>query len=177
MEMTLDEAVKEFNAKPLDSTDETLEHINKVRGYLIMAATELLRRARVHDASKLGPEEKPYFDQAQALKEIEYGSEEYKVSLAKLKPALDHHYANNSHHPEFYGDLGINGMDLFDILEMLFDWKAAGERTKDGNILKSLTVGVTRFKINPQLEQILYNTVARCWGEGRTTIGVTDAQD
>ena len=33
------------------------------------------------------------------LANIEYGSDEYKAELEALKPALDHHYAVNSHHP------------------------------------------------------------------------------
>lgn len=35
-------------------------------------------------------------------------------------------------------DSPVNGMDLLDVLEMLVDWKAAGERHKDGCIYKSL---------------------------------------
>jgi len=31
-----------------------------------------------------------------------YGSEEYKAFLGQMKPALDHHYAVNDHHPEHF---------------------------------------------------------------------------
>ena len=38
----------------------------------------------------------------------------------------------NRHHPEHFGEDGIRGMNLPDVVEMLCDWKAASERTKDG---------------------------------------------
>jgi hypothetical protein len=76
-----------------------------------------------------------------------------------LKPALDHHYANNSHHPQFYKN-GIDGMNLLDLVEMFFDWKAATERTKDGDIRKSIEINSTRFNISPQLVSIFVNTIA-----------------
>ena len=41
-----------------DSTADTLLHIQKVANYLNIAAAELLKRAIVHDASKLKSPEK-----------------------------------------------------------------------------------------------------------------------
>jgi hypothetical protein len=52
----------------------------------------------------------------------------------------------------------LNGMDLFDIFEMFFDWKAACERHNDGNIYKSIAINKERFKISDQLTEILINT-------------------
>ena len=49
----------------------------------------------------------------------------------KFKPAIDHHYANNRHHPEHWPN-GINDMTLMDLIEMLADWKAATARNKNG---------------------------------------------
>ena len=86
-----------------------------------------------------------------------YGSEEYKESLAGLKPALDHHYAHSRHHPEHFSK-GINDMNLVDIMEMLCDWKAAGERQRDGNLLKSIELNAQRFGYDDQLKQIFINT-------------------
>jgi hypothetical protein len=54
---------------------------------------------------------------------------------------------------------GINGMTLFDILEMVCDWKAATERHADGDIRRSLVINGNRFKISEQLSEILENTV------------------
>jgi hypothetical protein len=77
-----------------------------------------------------------------------------------LEVALNHHYANNSHHPQHYEN-GINGFDLFDLMEMFFDWKAATERTKDGNIYSSIEYNKTRFEISEQICQIFKNTAER----------------
>ena len=55
-------------------------------------------------------------------------------------------------------DLGINGMTLLDLIEMLCDWKAAGERHADGSMERSLMVNQERFHIGEQLQSILENT-------------------
>lgn len=142
-----------------DSTSDTLDHIARVRLYLDMAQDNFAHRAAVHDLSKLRDPEKVVFDQVTPeLKELTYGSDEYKKSLAKMKVALDHHYAKNSHHPEHYA-LGVSGMSLFDLLEMLIDWKAASERHKDGDILKSLEINKERFHLSEQVYSVLLATV------------------
>jgi len=142
-----------------DSAADTLKHIQRVAALLGDCATELIRRGQVHDASKLLPPEKDGFDEATPkLKTLVYGSEEYRQSLADLKPALDHHYAANSHHPEHYPD-GVAGMDLFDLVEMVMDWKAASER-QAGAVLK-LDVSFDRFAVEPQLRAIIQNTADR----------------
>lgn len=124
-------------------------------------ATELLRRGKIHDSSKLEDPEKQYFDQVGGrLSKLTYGTDRYRKSLKELKPALDHHYANNSHHPEHYSN-GIDGMDLFDIVEMFCDWKAASERHDDGNFGQSLHVNKMRFNISNQLQNIFENTRRR----------------
>lgn len=144
-----------------NSEADTRKHIARVNELLLHSITELAHRAIEHDASKLSDEEKPYFDEeTPKLNGLEYGRDEFKQSLLRLKPALDHHYANNSHHPEYYED-GINEMDLFDLLEMICDWKAAGERHKGGNILKSIEINAKRFNISEQLVSIFTNHAKR----------------
>lgn len=142
-----------------DCTADTLKHIRRVQQLLGKMSRDLLVRGEVHDDSKLGPEEKPLFDEmTPLLKSLTYGSDEYKASLEKLGGALKHHYANNTHHPEHYAT-GIAGMNVLDVVEMLCDWKAASERTKDGDFVKSVELGIERFKIEPQLASILRNSV------------------
>ena len=192
-----------------DSRADTLAHIDRVQTLIQTAINNLSVRAVKHDMSKLEEPEKSTFDACTAkLKAMAYGSDEYKAALAELKPALDHHYAENSHHPEHYvmwrdpvcgkvfrddevkvsqcygtrerpmrlcpvccanGTImectlephtGIEGMSLFDVLEMLMDWKAATERMKNGgDIRRSLEINRDRFKLSPQLESILANTI------------------
>lgn len=146
-----------------DSTQDTQKHIDRVRELLKIAVNELRNRALNHDASKLQSPEKEYFDKyTPRLASLEFGTPEYTQNVQDLKPALEHHYANNSHHPQFYKD-GINGMDLFDLMEMFFDWKASGERGKPGtgNILKSIEINSERFGISKQLKKILINTAKK----------------
>lgn len=148
-------------AEEYDSTQDTQEHIDKVRVYLYKAQLELMTRGLVHDASKLVSPEKEYFDrETPFLAGLEYNSDAYREGVKRLKPALDHHYANNSHHPQYYGDKGVSGMNLFDLIEMFFDWKASGERTKTGNIYKSIEINKTRKAINmsEQVAEIFANT-------------------
>lgn len=144
-----------------DSKADTLLHIKRVAELLTNAATELIKRANVHDNSKLESPEKELFDEyTPKLKGSTYGSEEYKGFLKELKVALDHHYAFNSHHPEHY-ERGIDEMNLFDVIEMFFDWKAATERHLDGDIYKSIQINKERFKMSEQLAEIFSNTAIK----------------
>lgn len=150
-----------------DSEADTLKHIKRVAELLSFAATELIRRAIVHDNSKLASPEKELFDTyTPLLKDCTYGSDDYKRYLKGLKVALDHHYANNSHHPEHYKN-GVNGFDLFDLIEMAMDWCAAVERHNDGDIFKSLEINTERFQLSNQIVCILHNTFKRMQENGR----------
>jgi hypothetical protein len=145
-----------------DSRIDTLIHIQTVARYLHQVVEDLLARAEHHDASKLQTPEKEAFDIATPkLHGLTYGSEEYRAALREMKPAIEHHYSLNPHHPEFYGHDGIDGMSLVDLIEMLCDWKAATERHDDGDIKASLEHNEERFKIGGQLGMILRNTVDR----------------
>src|SRR5690349_18802217 len=111
-----------------DSRVETYEHIQTVQRILGGVIDQLQQRAMDHDQSKLVAPEVEVFDEfTSKLRDCTYGSEEYKGYLAAMKPALDHHYAANSHHPEHYSN-GIKGMSLLDLIEMLCDWTAATQR-------------------------------------------------
>ncbi len=143
----------------LEANAATQQHINLVRALLRMAAVELLQRGEVHDLSKFSPEEARTFAEfTPKLRGSTYGSEEYAGFLRGMKPALDHHYANNRHHPEHFTD-GIDGMNLFDVLEMFVDWTASTRRHADGDIMKSIEINKKRFGMSDQLVRILQNTV------------------
>jgi len=137
---------------------ETQKHIDKVRKYVRFFTDKLTSRGENHDASKMeSPEVELFAEHTERLSEIEYGSEEYKKELEALKPALEHHYAVNRHHPEHFPN-GINEMNLVDLVELIADWKASSERYNSGNLLKSIEINAKRFNIDDQLTQILLNT-------------------
>lgn len=144
---------------------DTFRHIERVRNLLNKASIELLRRGEKHDQSKLeSPEVELFTEFTPKLSATTYGSEEYNAYKKEMQVALDHHYANNRHHPEFHKN-GINDMTLLDLMEMLVDWKAASERHNDGNILKSIEINGERFEMSKQLIQIFENTAREFFTE------------
>ena len=141
------------------ANNETRKHIARVNELLHTIAKQLLDRGVAHDASKLvSPESETFATYTAKLKDLEYGSDEYKQCLADMDPALQHHYAKNRHHPEHFPE-GVTSMTLIDLVEMLCDWKAASERQNGGNILKSIEHNRARFGIDAQLSSILVSTV------------------
>jgi len=148
-----------------DSWKGTLDHIQNVRLKIYKVVEDLLRRSLLHDMSKLEAPEKEIYDKyTPLLNGMEYGSPVYRETISKMKVGVDHHYTNNRHHPEYFPD-GINAMNLVDLIEMLCDWKAAGERhnLKPIDIFQSIEINAGRFKIDPQLKQILLNTATYLW--------------
>ena len=153
---------------------ETKKHIDRVSNLLMWVKDCIINRAIGHDKSKLSPEELPIFVKyTPKLKGCTYGSGEYKQFLAEMKPALDHHYAKNRHHPEHFrlqvaDDFEffeknkkntICCMNMIDLIEMLCDWLAATERHADGDIYKSIEINQKRFGYSDELKSILINTV------------------
>jgi hypothetical protein len=142
-----------------DCKADVIKHIEAVKKNLKVIVKFLEYRGNFHDISKLrNPELKGFTETTEKLRNVEYGTEEYQKCLDDLKPTLEHHYKNNRHHPEHFEN-GINGMDLLDIIEMFCDWLAATERTKDGDIRKSLTINKKRFTMDDQLYDIFLNTI------------------
>lgn len=138
---------------------ETMRHIEMVRNMIQVAILEMMHRAERHDQSKMQqPEVSLFTEFTPLLRHVTYGSPEYVGFLGQMKPSLTHHYSKNSHHPEHYPE-GVSGMNLFDVLEMLIDWKASGLRHANGSIAHSLDINEKRFGIEPQLMKILRNTV------------------
>lgn len=146
----------------MTSTEKTLRHINRVSELLGQFASEFIKRAALHDRSKFDAEEAGPLAEMDALIErdgnVPFGSHEYEERKKLLGPMLRHHYENNSHHPEHYAN-GVDGMDLFDLVEMFADWKAASERGEQSSI--GVSVGCEKYKISPQLENIMKNTAFR----------------
>lgn len=143
----------------MNARAETYKHIRRVNELVIAVAQMLLDRAVVHDDSKLLPPEADLFEAStEKLGGITYGSAEYQQSLDEIRPAIEHHQQTNRHHPEFHAN-GIRGMNLVDLVELLCDWRAAGERHDNGDIRKSIELNQSRFGYGDELRHILENTV------------------
>lgn len=149
-DLTLEEQATNFH---------TMRHISRVQELLMVCMKNMMDRAVAHDQSKLErPEVELFTEYTPKLAGCTYGSPEYDGLKQAMQPALDHHYANNRHHPEHFKG-GINDMNLLDLIEMFCDWKAASERHNDGNIRKSIEINGNRFNMSPQLIKIFENSV------------------
>lgn len=146
-------------APPVQDGNELLEHAKQVNQRLLKIANTLILRGANHDRSKFSSDEFLAFATlTHKLKDHTYGSPEYIEAFEQLRPALEHHYKHNRHHPKHFEN-GIKGMNLVDITEMFCDWLAATLRQKDGDIRKSLEVDQKRFEFSDDLKQIFLNTV------------------
>lgn len=141
-----------------DYIRDTEKHVRLVQTFLSTLIQELEQRAEQHDASKFEePEKSIFIKHTPALEGISFGSEGYKKHREKVREALTHHYAKNSHHPEHYPD-GVRGMNLVDIVEMFADWMASSIKY-EGDIYESIKVSQERFGFSDELKQIFDNTV------------------
>lgn len=86
-----------------DSAPDTRAHIETVGALMLGLIGKIWARIDDHDKSKLEEPEKSMYDKfTPMLRDLTYGSDEYKACLADMGVALQHHYENNSHHPEHY---------------------------------------------------------------------------
>jgi hypothetical protein len=147
----------------------TREHIERVRRCLALLAPvtdhgeELLERARVHDASKFGPEERiPYVWLTEYHRCRRDGKPfEYPEGVAEqVKMAIRHHVTTNRHHSEFHAD--PNDMSDVDLIEMVCDWTAmAQEFGQDGGSARGWadkTVG-ERVAFNAEKRRFIYQMI------------------
>lgn len=135
------------------------EHRLRFAKYMARFIVALVERSAAHDDTKIDAAElEPYANVIDEFSKYPFGSDEYNQLKASLQGALVHHYANNRHHPEFF-EIGVNGMNLVDLLETLADWKSATQNTGgNGDLLKSIGILSEKYGISPQLTQILINT-------------------
>lgn len=137
---------------------DTNKHRDLVRLYMDRLADTIKDNGERHDQSKLEePELSTFAEYGPKLKETKFPSLEYNKYLKEMNKGLDHHYANNRHHPQHFAD-GISGMNLLDIIEMVCDWVAAGKRMKDSSFEESVEFQAKRFGISDQLRQIILNS-------------------
>jgi hypothetical protein len=144
----------------------TAEHIERVRRCLkAMAAVteysdELMERARHHDASKYGPEERvPYIWLTESHRCRQAGIPfVYPTGMdERVRVAIEHHMKTNRHHPDFHAD--PNCMTDVDVIEMVCDWTAMSQELgQDGGSARGWadkTIG-TRLRFNDERCQFLY---------------------
>lgn len=127
--------------------------------YLSKFCAKLMWRALIHDFSKYGwKESEGFIKTIDQLKDTPYNTPAYHKLMDEIRPSINHHYEKNSHHPEHYKH-GILDMDLLDLVEMFFDWKAATKKHSDGSIMRSIANNQDRFNIHYSISEIFRHTV------------------
>ena len=147
----------------------TNEHIERVRTCLaVMAsvteyANELKQRARVHDASKFGPEERIPYIWLTEFHRCRRSGEPFSYPNGiedRVQDAIDHHMTTNRHHPDFHAD--PNEMTDVDLIEMVCDWTAMSlEFGQDGGSARGWadkTIG-QRLQLNDDRRDFVYRMI------------------
>lgn len=129
---------------------EIIRHITRVKNYLGSFGHELQQRATRHDLSKFEFDEFYGFANLKSRlrsQKVKYDSDEYLTELSD-SPIVSH-FSRNSHHPEHHEN-GVNDMNLFDIIEMVIDWKAANESYRDLPFDEMVQVNIKRFGLSSE---------------------------
>ena len=84
-------------------------HNNNVQNNMADVIGNLAKRMADHDQSKYSENEFDLVEGKSYLQTLEYNTPEYKVGLARIQTAVEHHYQSNSHHPEHFKTWECNG--------------------------------------------------------------------
>jgi hypothetical protein len=152
------------------SDRRTNEHIARVARSLMLLAKvteygdELVERAKVHDASKFGPEERiPYVWLAEHHRHRRNCEPfEYPPRIEEqVQRAIHHHVTTNRHHYQFHAD--PNDMTDVDLIEMVCDWTAMSQEfDQDGGSARGWadkTIG-NRVEFNATKAEFIYKMIA-----------------
>lgn len=169
---------KQDNKRPIEPTREmiefylrrTKEHIARVASNLMLLAKvtgyeqELAERARVHDASKFGPEEMMPYVWLTEFHRCRRDGEAFAYPDGiepQVERAVHHHVTSNRHHHQFHDD--PNDMTEVDLIEMVCDWTAMSQEfDQDGGSARGWadkTIG-RRVHFNAENSQFIYRMIA-----------------
>ncbi len=149
----------------------TRAHIERVRRCLAVLANgsehaaELFERARRHDASKFGPEERVPYIWLTEFHRCRFRGLPFSYPEGmegRVREAMRHHVTTNRHHPEFFAD--PNEMNDVDLMEMVCDWTAMSQEFgQDGGSARGWadrTIG-HHLHLNDERRRFVYLTIER----------------
>ena len=148
----------------------TMEHIARVTANLMLLAKvtdygdELAKRAKVHDDSKFGCDEKiPYVWLTEFHRCRRDGEPfAYPEGIAeRVDLAIEHHVTSNRHHYQFHSD--PNDMTDVDLIEMVCDWTAMSQEFgQDGGSARAWADKTieTRVEFDAAHTQFVYRMIA-----------------
>ena len=89
--------------KEMKILTDLLVHIQEVQSNLEKMCHILRERGLNHDKTKFCDLEFDSFVKTHdKFKNANFGTKEYKECVDMIRPAIDHHHKNNSHHVDFY---------------------------------------------------------------------------
>lgn len=153
----------------------TWAHRLWVNWYILTFGARLWWRGQTHDLSKYGPYEASVY--ARVLPRLRAAEpEEYEEAVDDLGRALKHHYAANSHHPEHY-EHGVRQMDLWELVEMWCDWRAAVRGHSGRDLIESIRKAQDRYELDQQLVHLFVNTAVELDGTSATRRRSTEREE
>ena len=155
----------QLNDKIFEQIDETFIHKKivmdsclKMAHFLHTAnqddlAIELLRRALIHDNSKLNEKELLAFSRLENKKSSL--KDPNSVFDEETKQIIEIHWKSNRHHPEFFSN--VNNMNEIDLIEMCCDWHARSIQYNTDLLEFARTRQENRFHFNQEnFEKIIF---------------------
>lgn len=149
----------------------TKDHIQRVGRCLSLLASgydfpdELNHRARIHDASKFGSEERDPYIWLTEFHRCQREGRNFsypKGMKERVKRAGHRHTTTNRHHPEFHSN--PNNMTDVDLIEMVCDWTAMSQEfDQDGGSARgwaNKTIG-GKLCLNDERREFVYSTIGR----------------
>ncbi len=133
------------------------EHLRRIQNKLNKAGNELIYRGEVHDQDKTENKtvNKAYEEHFAKLKEIEFGTEQYKqYELDHFNKAHEIH-AQNRHH--FYSHRNnIDDINLLDMIEAIVDISESSKQYGNGDYIESMR---SKGLFDYSLEELIINTI------------------
>lgn len=122
-------------------------------------ADKIRERAEKHDDSKLEYPELGWLVNMDKEGHVPYGSDEYFEKQERWKCFFDHHYANNTHHPDHNGIEGVRDMTIVDLIEMMCDMISYLDEFPQEKAFEVVNEQAKRFGLSEELERILIKTL------------------
>lgn len=141
-----------------DTVQSVIRHKEAVRKRLNWLAENLKHRAEIHDNSKLQVPEILWLIQMDREPKYTYGTPEYFEKMNRWQKFFDHHYKENRHHPNHFPN-GISDFTLADLCEFVIDITSYYDQLHPENAIQTVEAQANRFELDPQLVQILKNTL------------------
>ena len=143
----------------LKTITSIINHKKSVKKRMLFLAKEITKRAEEHDNSKLTKPELFWLIQMDKEPAVKYGTPAYFEKQKRWKKFFQHHYKMNRHHPDHFGQLGVYGMTIVDLVEMMCDVVSYCQELHVFQADKIIEEQKRRFGIDENISQIIINTL------------------